>query len=77
MAEADCPTCYAMGYRSCDRCGGPAWTPDNLRVIDGEELCAYCFTPPDEAAATRADFLARRRAERAENRKRRAAQRLG
>lgn len=43
MAEADCPTCEALGYRACDDCGGPAWEPANLfRDVFGGEWCAYC-----------------------------------
>lgn len=43
MAEADCSTCEALGYRSCDDCGGPAWEPNNLhRDAFGGEWCGYC-----------------------------------
>jgi hypothetical protein len=42
MAEADCPSCDAMGYRSCDECGGPVMQHE-VRGPAGEELCAYCL----------------------------------
>jgi formylmethanofuran dehydrogenase subunit E len=42
MAEADCPTCEAMGYRSCDKCGNPVFSLA-VRGPLGEELCGYCL----------------------------------
>lgn len=51
VADADCPMCEAMGYRSCDACGGPAWAEknsmglSNLFIVDGRELCGYCAPP--------------------------------
>jgi hypothetical protein len=51
MADADCAFCAALGHRSCDECGGPAWGPDNLfrNAFSGRELCSYCH---EDAALT-------------------------
>jgi hypothetical protein len=49
MAAADCEACAAMGFRSCDVCGSPAWPADDegnqqnlFRDAFGRELCGYC-----------------------------------
>lgn len=48
MAEPCCDFCAALGYRSCDACGGPTWesaygNSQNLWVDSfGRELCTYC-----------------------------------
>lgn len=41
MSEADCPICEYLGYRTCDRCGGIIFEPE-----DGhdEDLCPDCDT---------------------------------
>lgn len=44
MAAADCGTCEAMGFRTCDVCANPVF-PANLKESPaGRELCAYCLT---------------------------------
>jgi len=40
MAAADCSTCEAFGYRTCDECEGLVF--DNFRDALGLDLCAYC-----------------------------------
>lgn len=42
MAEADCPTCEAMGYRSCDHCGGPTFGREP-KVEGKDSVCTYCW----------------------------------
>jgi hypothetical protein len=39
MAAADCDMCKALGYRSCDLCGGVVIKPHRL-VGD---VCGYCW----------------------------------
>lgn len=55
LAEADCPSCEALGHRSCDVCGGPAWDADGegnqqnlFRDFLGRELCGYCHADASE-----------------------------
>jgi hypothetical protein len=46
VAEADCGICEAMGYRSCDLCGGPAMTAalEHPYAVElGVEYCGYCL----------------------------------
>lgn len=55
MAAADCAVCAAMGYRSCDRCGGVVFVPHPVLG----DLCEYCLgtgedrPPSSNTGATR------------------------
>lgn len=53
MAEADCPTCEASGYRACDICSNVVF-PHNLEdpLAGGRELCGYCLGDIEAAAAS-------------------------
>lgn len=47
MAAADCGTCQAWGYRSCDVCGNPVFPPNLADSPAGRELCGYCLLDLD------------------------------
>jgi hypothetical protein len=40
MAAADCSTCAAFGYRTCDTCSGLVF--DKYRNALGLDLCGSC-----------------------------------
>ncbi len=43
MAQADCPICESLGYRSCDKCANPVF--EARPHPSGKELCGYCWPP--------------------------------
>ena len=41
LADADCEICEALGFRTCDLCGGLVYRPHLLLG----DVCAYCAWP--------------------------------